>query len=109
MQVGHLDVWCNAHHPAPEGPFERIAVRSGAPWGIFAPKRRLQSPFNLVCRGEAAVDVVEVVQTDSLLFQVVRALRPAGGLTSRLYGRQEQRHQRANDGNYHQQLNERES
>jgi len=43
------------------------------------------------------------------LLEIIEAGRPAGGLTSRLHGRQEQRHQEATNGNDHQQFHEGES
>jgi hypothetical protein len=36
------------------------------------------------------------------LLQVIHALAPSGGLACRLHGRQQQRHQYANDGNHYQ-------
>src|SRR5436190_4118902 len=48
-----------------------------------------------------------VVQGEAQLLQVVLAPRAAGRLAGGLHGRQEQRHQNADDGDYHQQFDER--
>ena len=51
------------------------------------------------------VGVVMHAQAD--LLQIVRALRAPGRFAGRLHGRQQQRHQHADDGDHHQQLDER--
>jgi len=53
--------------------------------------------------------VMVKVQPQSNLLEIVLALGPSGSFTSCLYGRQQQRHQNANDGNDNEQLYERES
>jgi len=50
---------------------------------------------------------VVVVHRDPNLLQVVHALRSPRGLAGRLDGRQEQGHQNPNDGDHHQQLDQR--
>jgi hypothetical protein len=43
------------------------------------------------------------------LLHVVPALRPAGRFTGCLHGRQQQRHQDRNDGDHHEQFDQREA
>ena len=50
-----------------------------------------------------------IVQGHTQLLQIVVALRAAGGLASGLDGRQQQGHQDPDDGDHHQQFDERES
>src|SRR5262249_49757709 len=54
------------------------------------------------------VGVVRVVESEADLFQVVGALDAAGGFPDLLNGRQQQPDQDRDDGDYHQQLDERE-
>src|SRR5262245_61212546 len=49
-----------------------------------------------------------VVQGESDLFEIVRALRPVGGFANLLHGRQQQGDQNRDDGNYDEQLDKRE-
>ncbi len=57
-------------------------------------------------RGERAVRIVIVVHRQADLLQVVEARRAAGRLAGLLHGGQKQGNQNADDGNYHQQLDE---
>src|SRR5262249_43958207 len=59
-------------------------------------------------RREAVEHVVIMVQRQADLFEVVGALGPAGGLASLLDGRHEQPDEDGNDGDDHQQLDQRE-
>jgi hypothetical protein len=56
-------------------------------------------------KGEVCIVVVMQRQTD--LLKIVRALRPPGRFASRLHGGQEQRHQDADNSDHHQQFDER--
>jgi hypothetical protein len=58
---------------------------------------------------EAAASGLEVVQGDAELPKVVLARRPRGRLTGFLHGGNEQGDQSGDDGNHHQQLDEREA
>src|SRR5262249_18861967 len=58
---------------------------------------------------EAEVAIMEVVDGQSELLEVVGAFEPVGGLAHLLDGGQEQANQHGNDGNHHQQLDEREA
>jgi hypothetical protein len=49
-----------------------------------------------------------VVQREAELLQIVQALRATGRFSGRLHGRQQERHERADDGDDDQQLNQRE-
>jgi hypothetical protein len=49
------------------------------------------------------------MQRQPHLLQVVAALHPPRRLARRLHGRQQQRHQHPDDGDHHQQLNQRET
>jgi len=59
--------------------------------------------------GEVVEVVVVVVRGDGDLMQVVLTAHAVGGLAHFLDRRQEEANQDGNDGNYHQQLDERES
>jgi hypothetical protein len=50
-----------------------------------------------------------VLESQTDLLEMVLALRPPGGLTGRLNGRQQQRDENADDGNYDQEFHERET
>jgi hypothetical protein len=50
--------------------------------------------------------VVEIVHRQGKLLEVVGALRSPRRLARGLHGRQQQRDEDANDGNYHQQFNQ---
>jgi hypothetical protein len=52
---------------------------------------------------------VVVVRSQSNLLEIVAALNPSGGLSDLLDGWQEQADEDANDGNHHQQLDQREA
>ena len=58
--------------------------------------------------GSAPGGVVVVVDGQADLLQVVRALGPGGGLPDLLDGGQEQADQDGDDGDHHQQLDQRE-
>ena len=62
-----------------------------------------------VARGEMLVDVVIVVQAEANLFEVVDALSAAGGSPCLLHCRQQEAHKNTNNGNHHEQFNERET
>ncbi len=53
------------------------------------------------------ISSVVVVQGQADLLQVVDALRTAGRFAGGLYGRQQKRDEHADDGNHHQELDER--
>ncbi len=59
-------------------------------------------------RGKGLERVLVVEQPQAQLFEVVRALRAAGGLAGGLHGGQQQGDQNANKGDHHQQLDQRE-
>jgi hypothetical protein len=50
-----------------------------------------------------------IVERDAKLLEIVRALHAAGRLARGLHGGQEQGNQDTDDGDYHQQFNERET
>jgi hypothetical protein len=50
-----------------------------------------------------------VMQGDADLLEVVETAHPIGRLADPLNGGKQQRHQQANDGNYDEQFNQRES
>ena len=52
------------------------------------------------------MDVVVIVHGDAELLEVVDALGAAGRFAGRLNRRQQQRHQDANNGDHHQELDE---
>src|SRR5262249_16744982 len=60
------------------------------------------------CR-EVVVGAVVVVEGQADLLELVRALHARGGLADLLHGRQHQADERGDDGDYYQQLNEREA
>ena len=49
------------------------------------------------------------LDSEADLLQIVRALRPADGFPGVLHGREQQREEYADDGDYHQQFDEREA
>ena len=51
--------------------------------------------------------VMVVVQRQAELLEVVRTLRPPGRLAGLLYGRHEERREHRDDGDHHQQLDQR--
>jgi hypothetical protein len=55
------------------------------------------------------VRIVVVLKSDSQLPQLIRALASPSCLASRLHRGQQQRDQHPDDGNYYQQLHERET
>src|SRR5262249_19160102 len=57
---------------------------------------------------KTAVGVVIAVESQADLMEVVAAPHAAGSLADLLHGRQQQTHEGADDGNHHQQLNQRE-
>jgi hypothetical protein len=57
-------------------------------------------------RGQAAVGVLEVVGSDTQLFQAVGAGHPVGRFADLLHCRQQQRDQDPDDGDHHQQLDQ---
>src|SRR5262249_54588833 len=59
-------------------------------------------------RRQGLVDVVQVVGGQAELLQIVRTLGAVGGLADLLHGGQEQRDEDADNGDHHQQLDERE-
>jgi hypothetical protein len=52
---------------------------------------------------------VEIVQREPNLFEVVRTLHPPGRLARGLHGREQQRHENANNRDDDQELHEREA
>ena len=76
---------------------EHIAAAIGAVVATSAQRRKLP------------IDIVEVMQRENELFLMVRALRPPRGFAGGLHSRQQQSDQDSDDGNDHQQLDERES
>ncbi len=59
--------------------------------------------------GQFAIGIVEVVGRQAELLEVVGTLGPVGGLAHLLHGRQQQGNQDADNGNHHQQFNQREA
>jgi hypothetical protein len=55
------------------------------------------------------VSIVVVLARQSHLLEMVGALNAAGRFPRRLHGREQQRHQNADDGNDNQQFHERET
>src|SRR5262249_14633733 len=74
------------------------------PGGVGRPPRLADA----LAGREGAVDVVIVVQADTDLVQVVLALQPAGGLADLLDGGHQQADEDGDDGNDHQQFDQRE-
>ena len=58
---------------------------------------------------ENIVGRVVVVQSETDLLEVVRALGATGGLAGRLHRRKQERDEHGNDGDDHQQLDQREA
>ena len=88
---------------------EHLAM--GAPAGPVVIRSTLARPVPHVARPahrEDAVGAVVIVQRQPDLLEVVGALRSPGRLTGRLDGRQEQGDQDRDDGDDHEQLDERE-
>ena len=77
--------------PRPRG---RLAVSTG---------------LNEVPSGKTPLDAVVIVQSETDLLEVVRALCTTGGLAPRLHGREQERDEHGNDGDDHQQLDQREA
>ena len=71
-----------------------------------APARTVLAANGRTLLGSFCFDVVELVDRDALLLQVVDALRAAGRFARGLHRRQQQRHQNADDGDHHQQLDQ---
>ena len=65
-------------------------------------------PYVLFVLGKALLGGLVVEHPQANLAEIVRALAPPSRFARRLDRRQEQCHQHANDGDHHQQLNERE-
>src|SRR5579875_657223 len=59
--------------------------------------------------GSGAIDIVVVMDGQTYLLEVVLALHPRCGFADLLYSRQEQSDQDGDDGDHHQQLNQREA
>lgn len=59
--------------------------------------------------GKPAVGVMKIVAGQGELLEVVEAFAPSGGFAGHLHRRKEQRNEQPDDGDHHQQLNERKS
>jgi hypothetical protein len=80
-----------------ENETEHIAAAIGAVVSASSQRRKL------------FVDIVEVVQREKELFLIALTLRSAGGFAGGLHSRQQQSDQDSDDGNDHQELDEREA
>ena len=63
----------------------------------------------IIAGRETIVDIVIVLCRNTHLLQIIAALTAAGSFAGSLHGRQEKRNQDGDDGDHHQQFNERKS